>query len=119
MGLIGVRTLVGVALLAQPHGLLAAVCGEPPDESVTIFARVLGARHLVEAAILWRWRTPTVAGIGAAVDAAHAVSAVALVATGHHRRPAIANVASAATFALFGAARARQLDRERGPLQTA
>ena len=109
VAVIGVRTLVGIALLTQPRALLTALSDQPGDESVVIYARILGARHLVEAAILWRWPTPTVVRAGATVDAIHAASSVALVKTDHHPRLAIVNVASASTFALLGAALARGL----------
>jgi hypothetical protein len=107
--MIGARTLVGGALLARPRRLLAVVSGQNPDENVVVYARVLGARHLSEAAVLWRWTAPTVVRTGAAVDAIHAASAVALVKSRHHPRLATLNVASASTFALLGAALARRI----------
>ncbi len=105
--MIGVRTLVGTALLTRPRALLMALSGQPVGEDVVIYARVLGARHLVEAGILWRWPTPAVIRAGATVDAIHAASSLALVKTRHHPRLAIVNVASASMFALVGAALAR------------
>jgi hypothetical protein len=107
VAVIGARTLVGIALLTRPRTLLTALSGQPANENVAIYARILGARHLVEAAILWRWTIPTVVATGAAVDAIHAASAVALVKTRHHPRLATLNVASASTFALLGATMAR------------
>ena len=109
--LIGTRALVGGALLARPRGPLTAVSGQDPTENVIVYSRVLGARHLSEAAILWRWTTPTVVCTGAAVDAIHAASALALVKTHHHTRLAALNAASASTFALLGATLARQIGR--------
>lgn len=109
VAVIGARTLVGIALLTRPRTLLTAVSRQPADEGIVIYARVLGARHLVEAAILWRWTTPTVVRTGAAVDAIHAASAVALVNTRHQPRLATINVASASTFALLGVALARAI----------
>ena len=108
--MIGTRTLVGAALLARPRPLLAALSGHSPDEHAIVFARVLGARHLSEAAVLWRWTTPAVVRTGAVVDAIHAVSALALVKTRHQPRLAALNVVSATTFALLGAALARRID---------
>jgi hypothetical protein len=107
---IGVRTLAGIALLTQPRPLLTAVSGQSADKSVTIYARILGARHLVEAAILWRWTRPTVVRTWAAIDAIHAASALALVKTRHHPRLANLNAASASTFALLAAALVRKID---------
>jgi hypothetical protein len=93
-----------MTLLARPYGAPAAISGEPPNRKVAIYARILGARHLLEAAILWRRMTPIVVGAGATVDAIHAASAFALVKTGHHPRLASLNVASASMFAILGAA---------------
>ncbi len=112
VAVIGARTLVGVALLTRPRTLLdAASGGQSAGENVAIYARVLGARHLVEAAILWRWTTATVVRAGAAVDAIHAASALALVTTHHRPRLAALNVASASTFALLGLTLARRISR--------
>jgi hypothetical protein len=98
-----------MALLTRPDGIVAALSGEPPDRNVAIYARILGARHLLEAAILWRRTTSVVVGAGASVDAIHAASALALVKTRHHPWLAILNVASATTFAILDAALARGL----------
>lgn len=106
---IGVRSLVGIALLTRPRALVADLSGQPVDEKLAIYARILGARHLVEAAIMARWPTPTVVRTGAAVDAIHAASCLVLCRTDHHPRLAIVNFASASTFALLGAALARGL----------
>jgi hypothetical protein len=60
----------------DPRALLEAATGEPVDEDVALYGRLLGARHLVEAAILWRWTTPMVVRAGAAIDVIHGASAV-------------------------------------------
>ncbi len=119
VALIGARALVGGGLLVRPRALLAAVSGQDPNENVIIYARVLGARHFIEAAILWKWTTPTVVRTGAVVDAIHAASAVALVKTRHHPRLATLNVASATTFALLGAALARRIHDGRPSMASA
>jgi hypothetical protein len=119
VALIGARALVGGALLARPRALLAVVSGQNPNANVIIFARILGARHLGEAAILWRWTTPSVVRTGAVVDTIHAASAVALVKTRHHPRLATLNVASATTFALLGAALARRIHDGRPSMASA
>ncbi len=112
VAVIGARSLVGVALLTRPLTLLDAAAGDQSaGGKVATYARILGARHLVEAAILWRWTTPTVVRSGAAVDAIHAASALALVTTHHRPRLAALNVASASTFALLGFALARRISR--------
>jgi hypothetical protein len=109
VAVIGARAVVGIALLTRPRTLLTALTRQPVDESVMIYARILGARHLVEAATLWRWTTPTVVHIGSTVDAIHAASAVALIKRRDHPRLATINVASASTFALLGATLARAI----------
>jgi hypothetical protein len=109
VAVIGGRTLVGIALLTRPRPLLTALSRQPADESAMIYARILGARHLVEAAILWRWTTPTVVHIGSTVDAIHAASAVALIKSRHQPRLATINFASASTFALLGVTLARAI----------
>ena len=111
VAVIGARTLVGTALLTRPLPLLDAAAGQSTGENVAIYARILGARHLVEAGILWRRTTPAVVRAGAAVDAIHAASALALVRTHHHTRLAALNVVSASTFALLGATLARRIGR--------
>lgn len=110
VALIGARSVVGVALLARPYETVAVLSGHPPDRNVAIYARILGARHLLEAAILWRRTTPIVVAAGATVDAIHAASAFALVKTQHHPRLATLNVASATTFAILDAALARGIN---------
>lgn len=104
---VGARALTGVALLAWPRRALTAVSGHPPDDHARLYARVLGARHLAEAAILWRWTTPAILRAGAAVDAVHGASAAVLVGRDDQRRLAALNVASAATWACVGLALAR------------
>lgn len=112
MAVIGARALVGAALLTRPLPLLGAAAGnQSAGGNVAMYARVLGARHLIEAAILWRWTSPPVVRTGAAVDAIHAASALALVKTRHHPRLAALNAASASTFALLGATLARHVGR--------
>ena len=109
VAMVGARTLVGIALLTRPRSLLTALSGQAVGEDAAIYARILGARHLVEAALQWRWPTPTAVRAGARVDAIHAASAVPLIKTSDNRRLATLNVASASTFALLGALLARRI----------
>ncbi len=112
MAVIGARALVGAALLTRPLPLLGAAAGsQSAGDNIAMYARVLGVRHLIEAAILWRWTSPPVVRTGAVVDAIHAASALALVKTRHHPRLAALNAASASTFALLGAGLARRVGR--------
>jgi hypothetical protein len=104
---VGARALTGVTLLGWPRHALTAVSGQAPGDRAELYARVLGVRHLAEAAILWRWTTPAVLRAGAAVDAVHGASSVVLVGMNDRRRLAALNVASAATWASLGLAVAR------------
>ena len=108
---VGARALTGVVLLGWPRRALTALSGHPPDEHARLYARILGARHLAEAAILWRWTTPAVLRAGAAVDALHGASAGVLVGRDDHRRLAALNVASATTWAFVGLALAHTVRR--------
>ena len=75
--LLRLRTLYGGGLLLAPAGSLAALARMPLGPGTIAVARVLGARHLVQA---WLIRHPSRRRlfIGAGVDAAHAVSMMAL-----------------------------------------
>jgi hypothetical protein len=72
------RALYGAGLLLTPSRALARLARSPLDHSAVIVARVLGARHLLQAAILWRRPAPHWQLSGAVVDAAHAASMLAL-----------------------------------------
>lgn len=99
----------GAALLVAPERLLASVAaGEPLDARARAFARALGVRQLLEAALLRRAGARAVA-LGAAVDGVHALSVLALAAADRsRRREALANALVATGFAIEGATRARQ-----------
>ncbi|MFC0005582.1 hypothetical protein [Micromonospora siamensis] len=71
--------------------------------------RVLGARHIVQAAATGARPTPRVFAAGAAVDAIHSLTALALAAVDRRQRPAaLANAVVAAGWAALGVAVARQ-----------
>ena len=98
-GLPAFRLAFGVALLVRPQ-LVGALPGAPPDRATPVVARLLGARHVVEAIVLYRHRSrPWLYG-GAAVDAVHAATAVTLAAASRRRRPrALLNACSAGALA--------------------
>jgi hypothetical protein len=74
-----VRAGYGAALLLVPGRLIAAGTGQQAGPTVRGVARVLGARHLAQAAATARFGPSTeTLGIGAAVDVTHAASMVAL-----------------------------------------
>jgi hypothetical protein len=96
------RTAFGVELLAAPGPLLRLLGGEPADERAVVVARILGARQLAEAALLWRHGARWAIRLGALVDLIHAGTAAAAAAAANdagHRRLAAANVATALALA--------------------
>ena len=98
------RACYGVALLCAPGVMLGLATGEAPSQRARTVARILGARHLAQAALtLWRPR-PAVLFAGAGIDACHAASMAALaVADPHMRRTGLADAATAAAFTATGA----------------
>ncbi|MEO9176391.1 MAG: hypothetical protein ABI317_12830 [Gaiellales bacterium] len=100
--LIAARAAYGTALLLTPGLLTRALPGA--DARTVAFARVLGARHLVEATILWHHRSARWLAAGSAVDAIHALTMLAIALRLPERRTsALANTFTAATLAGLGA----------------
>lgn len=105
------RAAYGAAQLLAPPAVLAVVVRSPLDRATVRVARVLGARQLVQSVLLERrpglgWQLG-----GAAVDAAHAASMLALGRWGHnrrHRRLAVHDGRMAALLALTGLVAARR-----------
>jgi hypothetical protein len=98
------RAVYGAGLLLAPPRALGALSRSSLDPASVRVARVLGARHLLQAAVLSvrseaGWRLA-----GAAVDAAHAASMLALARWS--RRPVHRSLAArnARTAALLAAA---------------
>jgi hypothetical protein len=73
----GLRAGIGVAHLLASRGSTGRVA---------VFGRVLGARQLVQAALLTRAASPEAHVLGAAVDATHGVSMVPLIALDRQTR---------------------------------
>ena len=98
------RACYGVALLCAPGVMLGLATGEAPSQRARTVARILGARHLAQAALtLWRPR-PAVLFAGAGIDACHAASMAALAAWDPRmRRAGIADAVAAAAFTATGA----------------
>ncbi len=106
---ITVRVLWGTALLIAPEVVLRALPHQRIDGAARGFARVLGARHLTQAAITSRDGTRGWVVAGAVVDAIHAASMAALAVLRPDRRKlALTNVATATTLAAAGVAEARR-----------
>ncbi len=101
--LIAVRVLWGTALLITPEALLRDLPHQRIDRPARMFARVLGARHLVQAVITGRGGTRGWVRVGAAVDATHAATMTGLAVLAPDRRKlALTNVATATGLAGAG-----------------
>ncbi|MEV7225701.1 hypothetical protein AB0M79_01590 [Polymorphospora sp. NPDC051019] len=78
------RMCWGGTLLLAPRPVLRRL-GRPSPLAVATL-RVLGARHLVQAALLARRPAPAAFGVGAGVDGLHALTTVALAAVDRPQR---------------------------------
>ena len=102
------RAGYGVALIGVP-GLLIGLTGQKPGPRACAVARVLGARHLIQAGVtavsqLGDPGGSVVLGGGAAVDVLHATSMVVLgAADSQVRRAALSDAAVETTLAMIGA----------------
>ncbi len=93
----------GAVLLTVPGLILRRLPGQQDTGPVRDIARILGLRHLVQAAIVARRPTRDRLLAGAAVDAAHATSMLALaLLRPDHRALALADAGCASTFAAAG-----------------
>lgn len=108
--LTGARVLWGSALLLAPGAMLGEARDAQTDRRARTFARVLGARQLAQAALVApRGSRDWVILAGAAVDAAHAATMVALAVLDRTRRKlALTNAFAATAFALAGAREAHR-----------
>lgn len=101
------RAGYGVALIGVP-GLLIGLTGQKPGRRACTVARVLGARHLIQAGVAAASQCTdpggsVVLGGGAAVDALHASSMVALGgADGRVRRAALTDACIETALAAIG-----------------
>lgn len=91
----GTLLLVAPGRLLQPFG--------PVTTTAVVTLRVLGLRHLAQAAVTFRRPTPVTLAFGAVVDGLHAGSALALAAVDRQqRRAALANAVTATGWAVLG-----------------
>ena len=99
------RAVYGAALLAVPSRNLRAYGGDPADGAALAAARVLGGRHLAQAALVGSEPGPVRRSGGAFVDLLHATSMFALARVDPaRRRPALIDGSVAAAFGVLGAA---------------
>ena len=98
-----VRAIWGAALLIGPATVLQQVHGVRADSRSIAVTRVLGARHLTQAALSGIRPTPAVLALGVWVDTVHAGTALTFAAADHARaRAAITDAAVAAGWAAAG-----------------
>lgn len=101
MRLEAVRAAVGGAELIAPALVGRVLLWRTPDWKVRAVARVLGARHLVQAGLTYSGG-PGLHVLGADVDLLHSASMVLLgVFAGRYRRPALTSAVIALTFAVL------------------
>lgn len=109
-----VRAAWGVALLTAPTYVLRVVTADDdPDHWATVVTRVLGARHLTQAALSGVRPSAEVLAMGVWTDAVHTVTALTLAGVDHGRmRMGLADAGIAGSWAFFGL---RDLDRRPFP----
>ena len=112
--LASVRAGYGAVQLAAPGYSAEQQLGGPLDPTALRVVRVLGARQLAQAGLALAFPAEPLLGLGAGVDALHALSMVPLaVATPRWRRPALVSGLMAAAFAAAGVLAARRIPGNR------
>jgi hypothetical protein len=110
--LVAGRAALGAVLLAEPDVILDRLTRHRVGTSERTVARLLGVRNLVEGALVARQRGRGWLLAGAAVDATHALSMIALAAIRpQHRRLASASAVAATATAAAGIAAAQGAPR--------
>ena len=98
-----VRAGYGAALLLMPGPAIGLATGRPPSPWTRRIARVLGARHLAQAALTAAAPSSAVFAAGSQVDTVHAASMFLLAAVSRSgRRPALTDALTEAAFAAAG-----------------
>jgi hypothetical protein len=98
------RAAYGAVLLCAPGVVISRCTGQPASTRARAVVRVLGSRHLLQAAVTAQAPSALVLRAGAQVDLAHAASMLALGAVGRPlRRAQLADGLVAAIFAALGA----------------
>lgn len=102
------RAGYGAVLLCAPGAVIGLCTGRRASPRARAVARLLGFRHLAQAAMTAMAPTPAVLAIGAEVDLAHAASMLALGAGNWPlRRAPLSDAAVAVIFAALACADAR------------
>ncbi len=99
-----VRGAWGLACLVAPHHVDRATGSRPADHRAVVVTRVLGARHLAQAALSGIAPGPATLAVGVWVDVVHSATAVVLAVLRPRRAPrALLDAGIAAGWALAGA----------------
>jgi hypothetical protein len=101
------RACYGAVLLCAPGAVIGWCSGQPASTRARTMARVLGSRHVIQAAVTAGAPNALVLRFGAQVDVAHAASMFALGAVVRPvRRAPLADGLVAFVFSVIGAASA-------------
>ncbi|HEY6499544.1 MAG TPA: hypothetical protein VIZ20_08960 [Streptosporangiaceae bacterium] len=112
--LASVRAGYGLIQLALPRYSAEQQLGGPLDSATLRVVRVLGARQVTQAGLALAFPAEPLLGLGAGVDALHALSMVPLaLATPRWRRPALVSGLVATAFAAAGVLAARRIPGNR------
>jgi hypothetical protein len=98
-----VRATYGAALVLVPGPAIRLATGRLPSRRACRVARVLGTRHLIQAALTAAAPGRAVLALGGQVDAVHTASMLLLAAVSRaQRRAAVADALTEAAFAAAG-----------------
>lgn len=98
-----IRAGWGGVLLAAPAGVLSHIHGVRVDRRAIVVTRILGARHLIQAALSGVNPGPEVLAAGVWVDTVHSATAVGLALVDRRRaRGGVIDAAVAASWAALG-----------------
>ena len=96
------RAALGATQLSAPNLIAAKLFQQSLSANTQAVVRLLGARHLAQAAITATIPSRRVLMAGAAVDALHAATMIAAAIDQRCRRVALADAATAAGLAIAG-----------------
>lgn len=98
-----IRAGWGAVLLAAPAEVLDHIHGVQVDRKALVITRILGARHLTQAALSGVSPGPEVLAAGVWVDAVHSATALGLAVLDRRRaRGGVTDAAVAASWAALG-----------------
>lgn len=105
------RAGYGMMLVLAPGPVIGLATGQVPTRRTCRVARVLGIRHLMQAALTAVAPRPEVFAIGAEVDAVHSASMLLAAIWPAGRRAALTDALAEAALAVAGVSAAQGLSR--------